>query len=166
MRNFDVSEILKSGVRTAQILFGRDHMRHGGLFCGRGFDSANAIEFVHFVWTRAKLLDARMSSKNMSGQGGLQMRDYEIDVHCPLCNAKTRLNRLMAHAKKSHPEVSALDFKGALDQKVRSDPTTVDLKRVTRSVDMVSATDRVRDVRDQHYTATFSGGAIEGGKKR
>lgn len=72
----------------------------------------------------------------------------------------------MAHAKKSHPEVSELDFKNALDQKVRTDPSTVDLKRVTRLADMVSATQRVRDVRDQHYTATFSGGAIGGGKKR
>ena len=61
----------------------------------------------------------------------------------------------MAHAKKSHPEVSELDFKNALDQKVRTDPSTVDLKRVTRLADMVSATQRVRDVRDQHYTAPF-----------
>lgn len=72
----------------------------------------------------------------------------------------------MAHAKKSHLEVSELDFKNALDQKVRTDPSAVDLKRVTRLADMVSATQRVRDVRDQHYTATFSGGAIGGGKKR
>lgn len=94
------------------------------------------------------------------------MRDYEVDVHCPLCNAQTRLNRLMAHAKKAHSEVSAADFKKALEQKISADPSTVDLRRVTRSVNMVSATERVRDVRDQHYTATFSGGAIGGGKKR
>ena len=94
------------------------------------------------------------------------MRDYEVDVHCPLCNAQTRLNRLMAHAKKSHPDVRTADFKKALEQKISSDPSTVDLRRVTRSVNMVSATERVRDVRDQHHTATFSGGAIGGGKKR
>jgi hypothetical protein len=58
------------------------------------------------------------------------------------------------------------DFKKALEQKLSSDPSTVDLRRVTRSVNMVSATERVRDVRDQHHTATFSGGAIGGGKKR
>ena len=94
------------------------------------------------------------------------MRDYEVDVHCPLCNAQTRLTRLMAHAKRSHPDVSAADFKKALEQKISADPSTVDLKRVTRSVNMVSATERVREVRDQHHTATFSGGAIGGGKKR
>lgn len=94
------------------------------------------------------------------------MRDYEVDVHCPLCDAQTRLNRLMAHAKRSHPDVSAADFKKALEQKISADPSTVDLKRVTRSVNMVSATERVREVRDQHHTATFSGGAIGGGKKR
>ncbi len=94
------------------------------------------------------------------------MRDYEVDVNCPLCNAQTRLNRLMAHAKRSHPDVSAADFKKALEQKISADPSTVDLKRVTRSVNMVSATERVREVRDQHHTATFSGGAIGGGKKR
>ena len=94
------------------------------------------------------------------------MRDYEIDVRCPLCHAQTRLNRLMAHAKKSHPDMSAADFKKALKQKINADPSTVDLKRVTRSVNMVSATDRVRDARDQHHTVTFSGGAIGGGKKR
>lgn len=59
------------------------------------------------------------------------MRDYEIDVQCPFCAAKTRLNRLMAHAKKSHPEVSASDFKKALGQKIKSDPSTVDLSRVS-----------------------------------
>ncbi len=94
------------------------------------------------------------------------MRHYEVDVHCPLCNSQTRLNRLLAHAKKAHPDVSAADFKKALEQKLSSDPSTVDLRRVTRSVNMVSATERVRDVRDQHHTATFSGGAIGGGKKR
>ncbi len=72
----------------------------------------------------------------------------------------------MAHAKRSHPDVSAADFKKALEQKISADPSTVDLKRVTRSVNMVSATERVREVRDQHHTATFSGGAIGGGKKR
>lgn len=94
------------------------------------------------------------------------MRDYEVDVHCPLCNAQTRLNRLMAHAKKAHPDVSAADFKKALERKISSEPSAVDLRRVTRSVNMVSATQRVRDVRDQHHTATFSGGAIGGGKRR
>jgi hypothetical protein len=94
------------------------------------------------------------------------MRDYEVDVHCPLCNAQTRLSRLMAHAKKSHPNVSAADFIKALKHKISSDPSTVDLRRVTRSVDMISATERVRNVRDQHHSGTFSGGAIGGGKKR
>jgi len=55
----------------------------------------------------------------------------------------------VAHAKKAHPDVSAADFKKALEQKLSSDPSTVDLRRVTRSVNMVSATERVRDVRDQ-----------------
>ena len=94
------------------------------------------------------------------------MRDYEVDVHCPLCNAQARLNRLMAHAKKAHPDVSAADFKKALERKISSEPSAVDLRRITRSVNMVSATQRVRDVRDQHHTATFSGGAIGGGKRR
>lgn len=94
------------------------------------------------------------------------MRDYEVDVRCPLCNAQTRLNRLMAHAKKAHSDVSATDFKKALEQKISSDPSAVDLRRGTRSVNMVSATERVRDVRDQHHTATFSGGAVGAGKKR
>lgn len=93
------------------------------------------------------------------------MRDYEIDVKCPFCTAKTRLNRLMAHAKKSHPEVSTSDFKKALDQKIKSDPSTVDLSRVTRSVNIVSATQRIREVRDQHHAGTFSGGAVDGGKR-
>ena len=48
------------------------------------------------------------------------MRDYEIDVECPFCTAKTRLNRLMAHAKKSHPEVSASDFKKANSKSVEN----------------------------------------------
>lgn len=94
------------------------------------------------------------------------MRDYEVDIRCPLCNAKTRLNRLMAHARKSHPDVSLAKFKKVLEQKVNSDPSIADLRRVTSPVNMVSATDRVRDVRDQYHTATFSGGAIGGGKKR
>ena len=94
------------------------------------------------------------------------MRHYEVDVHCPLCNSQTRLNRLLAHAKKAHPDVSAADFKKALEQKLSSDPSTVDFRRVTRTVNMVSATDRVREVRDQYHTSTFSGGAISGGKKR
>lgn len=94
------------------------------------------------------------------------MRDYEVDVRCPLCTAQTRLNRLMAHAKKAHPEVNAADFKKALKQKLGSDPSAMDLRRSTRSVSMVSATDRVRDVRNQHHTATFSGGAIGVGKRR
>ena len=80
------------------------------------------------------------------------MREYEVDVNCPLCNAQTRLNRLRAHAKKSHPDVSAADFKKALEQKINSDPSTVDLRRVTRSVNMVSATVRVG--------RTCSGGAV------
>jgi uncharacterized Zn finger protein (UPF0148 family) len=94
------------------------------------------------------------------------MRDYEVDVRCPLCNAQTRLNRLTAHAKKSHPDVISGDFKNALEQKINSDPSTVDLKPVTLSVNMISATERVLDVRDQHHTATFAGGAIGGGKRR
>jgi len=72
----------------------------------------------------------------------------------------------MAHAKKAHPDVSAADFKKALERKISSEPSAVDLRRITRSVNMVSATQRVRDVRDQHHTATFSGGAIGGGKRR
>ncbi len=94
------------------------------------------------------------------------MRHYEVDVHCPLCNSQTRLNRQLAHAKKAHPDVSAADFKKALEQKLGSDPSTMDFRRITRTVNMVSVTHRVRDVRDQYHTSIFSGGAISGGKKR
>jgi hypothetical protein len=72
----------------------------------------------------------------------------------------------MEHVKRSHSDLSAADFNKAWEQKIIADHSTVDMRRVTRSVNMVSATERVRYVRDQHRTGTLSGGAIGSGKKR
>jgi hypothetical protein len=36
----------------------------------------------------------------------------------------------LGHAKRSYPEVSASDFKKALYQKIKSNPSSVDLSRV------------------------------------
>ena len=96
------------------------------------------------------------------------MQPWEVDIKCPLCGAKVRLNRIEKHRNRKHPDISSEEFEAELVRSVSSDPSTVDTKRVVRSAADANGTKALMQARNltKRVTSVISGGAIELGKRK
>ena len=96
------------------------------------------------------------------------MKAWEVDIICPLCGIKTRLNRLQRHKNRKHPEYTLHEYEELIETHIKKGAELFNTKRVpTSKVDAV-ATKLLMKQKGQikRVTSIVSGGAIELGKKR
>jgi uncharacterized Zn finger protein (UPF0148 family) len=61
------------------------------------------------------------------------MEDYDVDVKCPLCEAKTRLNRIERHKNRKHPEISVDEYQALIEQEFLEGKKVFDTRRVPKT---------------------------------
>lgn len=96
------------------------------------------------------------------------MQSWEVDIKCPLCGAKVRLNRMGRHRNRRHPDISSEEFKAQLVRLVSSDPSAINTKRAVRSAADANGTKALMQAKKhtKRVAIVFSGGAIGLGKRK
>jgi hypothetical protein len=94
------------------------------------------------------------------------MEDWQVDVKCPICGAKLRLNRMNRHRHRKHPEISCHHFERMLLNLASAGGLST--KRVVETTPMRSSTHAFRDATKRGFGGRqiVSGGHPSLGKKR
>lgn len=94
------------------------------------------------------------------------MKAWEIDILCPLCGIKTRLNKLQRHRNRKHPEYSLDEYESLIEKHIKDGMNLVDTKRVVTSHADATATKALIEKKKytKKITSVVSGGAFGMGK--
>ena len=91
----------------------------------------------------------------------------QIDVECPLCGVRKRLDQIGQHGRRAHSEKSENEFQALLLRAFETGELKYDTKRVPRSKDMHPATAALRQhIYGGNAAMPFNGGAFELGKRK
>ncbi len=96
------------------------------------------------------------------------METWEVDIVCPLCGIKTRLNKIQRHRNRRHPEYSSKDYEALILEEFAKGNSLIDTKRAVKGHADAEATKALmkRKKYSKRITGVVSGGAVELGKKR
>jgi hypothetical protein len=92
---------------------------------------------------------------------------WEVDVTCPLCGQRTRMLKLVRHAKKRHADLTPAQFEAVVLEAMTSGKMKFDTRRAAPTGDMTSATNLLRrSIYTGNPDLPASGGAFSLGRRR
>lgn len=96
------------------------------------------------------------------------MQAWQVDVTCPLCGGKFRLNRINRHKNRKHPDLSVNYIKKAIKDAHDNGQGVLDGRRIVNGGKIWSAGNatRERGKTSLGVTSMVRGGAVGLGKKR
>ena len=96
------------------------------------------------------------------------MQPHEVDIFCPICDQKVRLNRLTRHRNRRHKDISVAEFERIVSKHQADGTLKVDTRRASIPGTVNSATQAWAAARKQgkKMAKKVSGGAFGMGKRR
>jgi len=100
-------------------------------------------------------------------QGNI-MELWEVDVTCPLCGMKYRLNKMVKHKNRHHHTMSNDEYEQLLIHKYEVQELTIDKRRAAKSGNFNLSATKLRIISNNGSSklCIYSGGAVELGKPK
>jgi len=96
------------------------------------------------------------------------MESWEVDIVCPLCGMKYRLNKMIRHKNRYHHSFRIEEYEQLIINKYETQELIIDKRRVVKQGNFnLSATKlRMMSNNGSSKICIYSGGAIELGKSK
>ena len=96
------------------------------------------------------------------------MKDWQLDINCPICGEKFLAKRVLKHKNKKHPDIGSDEFVAAIRAAVGRGENVLDTRRVvSKGAELAGKSIFSREICNSvKWFSVVPGGAIGLGRKK